>query len=90
MSRDGCLHDLPSASKLFGVLDAPSPNNSAGLVCGGVCTRDDDVDLRADIGADIVGRRELTKLSGRPSSESLSSVPPERDDKRRKINEFSF
>lgn len=65
---------LPPNS-LFGVLDAPSPiSNSAGLVGGGVCTREPD-GFRDDIGADIDGRR-LTKLSGRPSSESLSPDAP--------------
>jgi hypothetical protein len=67
---------LPSLGT-FGVLDAaPSPNNSAGLEGNGVCTR--LAGLRVVIGADIDGRRELDKLSGRPSSESRSPDVPER------------
>lgn len=67
---------LPSGVSLFGVLEAPSPLKNPGLANGGVCTRDDELDaFRVPIGADIDGRR-LTKLNGRPSSESLSPVEP--------------
>lgn len=69
----------PSDS-LFGVLVEPSSRRWLdGLANGGECTRE-RLDLR-EIGADIDGLRELAKLKGRPSSESLSpdvpeSVPP--------------
>lgn len=61
------------------MLEAPSPKNP-GLAGGGVWTRDDELDgFRDDaIGADIDGLR-LTKLNGRPSSESLSPVEPPED-----------
>lgn len=71
--------NIPSDS-LFGVLVEPSSRRWLdGLVNGGECTRE-RLDLR-EIGADIDGLRELAKLNGRPSSESLSpdvpeSVPP--------------
>lgn len=67
---------LPSGVSLFGVLDAPSPLKKPGLAKGGVWTRDDELDgFRVEIGAEIDGRR-LTRLNGRPSSESLSPVAP--------------
>lgn len=67
---------LPSDSR-FGVLEAvPSPiRSSAGLVGGGgVCMREPD-GFRLDIGAEMDGRR-LTRLNGRPSSESRSPAVP--------------
>lgn len=58
------------------MLDVPSPLKKPGLVRGGVCMRDDELDgFRVEIGAEIDGRR-FTKLNGRPSSESLSPVAP--------------
>jgi hypothetical protein len=56
------------------VLVEPSSSNSAGLDGGGECTRD-TLDF-LEIGADIEGLRELAKLNGLPSSESLSPVAP--------------
>ena len=82
-----CVY-IPSEESLFGVLDdAPSPiNNSAGLAGGGECTLD-PLGFLEDIGADIDGRL-LTKLKGRPSSESLSPVAPER--KKKKITHSEY
>lgn len=72
-----CLRDnLPSSNRL-GVLEAPSPKSSAGLDSGGVCTRD-PLAFLVLIGADIEGRREFVKLSGRPSSSLSPVLAPER------------
>lgn len=70
----GTDDNSPSNSRL-GVLDAPSPSSSAGLVSGGVCTRD-PLAFLVLIGADIEGRREFVRLSGRPSSSLFSGFAP--------------
>lgn len=67
--------NLPS-DKRFGVLEAPSPNNSSdGLDGDGVCTREPDGFLDV-IGAEIDCLRVFAKLKGLPSSESLSPAIP--------------
>lgn len=68
--------NIPSSSRL-GVLDALSPNSSAGLDSGGVWTRD-PLAFLALIGADIEGRREFVRLSGLPSSSLSPLFAPER------------
>lgn len=65
--------ELPS-DNLFGVLVDPSCSSSFGLEGGGEWTLDPLGFL--EIGADMDGRRELARVSGLPSSESLSPEPP--------------
>lgn len=65
------LSYLPSLSR-FGVLEAPSRSSSAGLVGGGGVWIRDPLGFRAEMGAEMEGRRELANVRGRPSSESLS------------------
>lgn len=62
----------------MGVLEAPSPKSSPGLESGGVCTRD-PLAFLALIGADIEGRREFVRLSGRPSSSLSPLLAPARE-----------
>lgn len=80
--------NLPSPSRL-GVLDAPSRSSSAGLVGGGVCTRDPLAFREEEIGAEMEGRRELASVSGRPSSESRSPVVAEKRE-RKKRSQLEF